>query len=334
MYRFLFIIIFITILTNYSYSQPLQDGVWILGATSNSTGVLLDFSSGTLDANLIEKEMWMFSANASIADSMGSLRFYTNGCHINNYEHQLIENGDSLNPSLFASWCRGSSGSPFIQSVLALPWPGKPEQYALFHLSDYGHVINFDSLELSTGTFHKLSLTEIDMRLNQGLGAVVRKRQQVFWDTLAHGYLQAVRHANGKDWWLLVPELRVGEGTNCYYRLLFTRYGIVESGKQCLGQKWDIFDAAGQCAFSPDGTRYVRFQGGSQGYFSGLFLFDFDRCTAVRACCPTIKSSTTPIQLSVQVLAFPPTTAFCMLTMGPRLINMTCINPIAVQVGC
>ncbi len=323
MYRFLLINLFTLILTTHSFTQPLHDAVWVLGI--GGEGVTLDFSDDT-NTPIIEsiiKPFDMFVANTSISDESGLLQFYTNGCHILNSVHEIMENGDSLNPSVFPLWCRGV-GSPFSQSVLALPWPGKPKQYALFHLSDYAPVINYDSLELSTGTFHQLSLTEIDMRLNQGLGAVVRKRQQVFWDTLAGGYLQAVRHVNGEDWWLLVPELRVGEGTNCYYRLRFTRYGIVESGKQCLGQKWDIFDAAGQCAFSPDGSRYVRFHAGSLGYFSGLFLFDFDRCTGLLS---NHQKLYYPDSISFSGVSFSPNNRFLYANNGNKAYQYDVLQP-------
>lgn len=44
------------------------------------------------------------------------------------------------------------------------------------------------------------------MSLNGGLGAVTEKNQVLLEDSLSVGKITAVRHANGRDWWVLMPQ--------------------------------------------------------------------------------------------------------------------------------
>ena len=41
------------------------------------------------------------------------------------------------------------------------------------------------------------------MDKNGGKGKVIYKNKVVYQDTLMWGYLHAIKHANGKDWWIV-----------------------------------------------------------------------------------------------------------------------------------
>lgn len=77
---------------------------------------------------------------------------------------------------------------------------------------------------------------------------------------MAAGEMNAVKHANGEDWWLIVPK----RNSNQFYVFLFTKDGIVDTLTQTIG---DLAPASkegyGQTIFLPDGTRMVRFYRGS-----------------------------------------------------------------------
>ena len=60
------------------------------------------------------------------------------------------------------------------------------------------------------------------MTLNNGLGDVVSKNSIVLQDILFWGELNATRHANDRDWWLLCHRVN----SNKYYKVLITPYGI------------------------------------------------------------------------------------------------------------
>ena len=78
----------------------------------------------------------------------------------------------------------------------------------------------------------------------------------------------AVKHANGRDWWVVLPE----DGSNRMLKILLTDKGPIVEAPQAIGHAWNPKENASQAAFSPDGTRYVRFNG-----WKGLDIFDFDR---------------------------------------------------------
>lgn len=68
----------------------------------------------------------------------------------------------------------------------------------------------------------------------------------------AYGKLSACKHANGKDWWVIVLEYN----TNKYHRYLLNKDGIKEIGVQAVGDK--DANGVGISVFSPDGTKYAR----------------------------------------------------------------------------
>jgi len=103
------------------------------------------------------------------------------------------------------------------------------------------------------------------------LGKVISKNNILIEDTLSSCAMQAVRHANGRDWWILVPEYN----GNCYYKILLDPSGPQVDGKQCLGSNWGKYALSGGVHFTAEGSRYVRCDAEY-----GLNIFDFDRCSA------------------------------------------------------
>ncbi|WKZ65723.1 MAG: T9SS type A sorting domain-containing protein [Flavobacteriales bacterium] len=116
----------------------------------------------------------------------------------------------------------------------------------------------------------QLYLTTVDMSLGGGLGAVVNKNQVILSDDLNLGYLTAVRHANGRDWWAFCHKLN----TNAYYRFIVTPSGISLDGTQSIGMTRPADN--GQACFSPDGSKFAYYWGEQD-----LDIFDFDRCTGL-----------------------------------------------------
>ncbi len=113
------------------------------------------------------------------------------------------------------------------------------------------------------------------MANDDGFGEVIEVNQIFLKDTLCYGKLTATKHANGRDWWLLIPKWN----SAVYFTFLLTPNGLVSYGTQKIGSA--PLTNAGQSVFSPDGTKYVRYNvPGSQvgGY---LDIFDFDRCTGL-----------------------------------------------------
>jgi len=114
-----------------------------------------------------------------------------------------------------------------------------------------------------------LTAAVIDMSKNNGLGRVVNRKIPVVHDTLILGNLQAVRHANGGDWWII----NFKRGSNKYYRVLIDPEGIHNLGTAEV--ELPVIDGSGGSVFSPDGKKYAICGG------SWLNIFDFDRCAGL-----------------------------------------------------
>ena len=200
---------------------------------------------------------------SSITGINGNLLFYSNGCHIANQNNDTLLNGNDFNTGSL-TWANCSYGVPINQGVLIIPAPDDTDKYYLFSLSA-------EPVTNSIQPPH-LACTLIDMTLDSGLGAALWKDSIVIDDTLAMGMLTACKHANGRDWWITIPEYQ----SNCYYSLLLTPSGTSSPVKQCLNQSTGDFDWSGQSVFSPDGTKYARYDKDN-----GLMIFDFDRCNGI-----------------------------------------------------
>ncbi len=232
---------------------------------------------------------------ANISDPAGALLFSSNGVYVGDSAGNLMQNGDSLNPSFYASqYTNHPAGIHIPQGCLILPKPAAPGIYYLFH----GTID-----DAPTFTAHYLYLTTINMNLNDGLGAVVAKNQVVLSDTLNPGRITAVRHANGRDWWLFCHK----DNTNMYDRLLVTPTGVEVDGTQAIGivRYWDI----GSVCFSPDGSRFAYIA--NNNGFCRIDLFDFDRCTGLFSNPLLLETPDTTFAMGV---AFSPNSRFLYAT--------------------
>ncbi len=102
------------------------------------------------------------------------------------------------------------------------------------------------------------------------MGKVIDKNEFIISDSLWLGKLTAIKHANGRDWWLLYNEWM----TKNYYTILIAPNGPEIVDTQTVGTS--VIDGLGQAVFSPDGTKYAIINGRHDDF---LQIFDFDRCT-------------------------------------------------------
>jgi len=224
-------------------------------------GVDLEFFSGSLSISTVSRAIGYKRTSANITNEDGELHFSTNGAFLANALGDTMLNGSGLNPSDYTSnWPEGLHIS---QGSLILPKPDAPGIFYLIH----GTID-----ELQTSLAHYLYLTTIDMSLDGGLGGVVTKNQVLINDTLNSGRITAVRHANGRDWWIFCHKVN----TNTFYRFLLTPDGVSLNGTQSVGiiRPRD----SGQVCFSPDGSKFAYYWG---QFNQDLEIFDFDRCTGL-----------------------------------------------------
>lgn len=264
--QFLISIVFI-LGCNFLIAQNLYDNVWVFGGANQS--IILDFSGGTLNISLEPMVgLKTVEANISMSDKSGSLLFYSNNCSIANANHVIMGNGDNLNPGLLQDqWCT-IGGSPVNQSIISLPSPNHSNLFYVFHLDL--EIFNWGLPGGSDTAPMNLYYSIVDAAESNGEGNLIEKNSILIQDTLAWSSLDAVKHANGRDWWIICPEYR----TNCYYKILLDPEGLHLIDKQCTGWVWGKWGNTGGTHFSPDGGKYIRSQADN-----GLNIFDFDRCS-------------------------------------------------------
>jgi hypothetical protein len=259
------------IVFNYAYGQVKQDYQWIMGydQAADPKIINLDFNfcnNSISQASTIDG-FWMEGSNTSMSDTNGNLLFYSNGCYIINKAGEVMDNGEGINPGLIEDIYCPAGGSPYIQGVISIPAPGSDSLYYIFNLDmdlPYFMVPNFLGVAPE-----RLYYQVIDMTEYNGLGKVISKNQIAIQDTFARGCLKAVRHANGVDWWIIVPKSH----SYCYFLTLVTTQGVQPAVLKCEGKIWGDLDLT-QSVFSPDGTKYIRCN-----KENGLNIFDFNNET-------------------------------------------------------
>ena len=235
---------------------------WILGyeswGGSPFGNVNMDFSNHHFDsAYFFYRDMNFEFANASICDSNGTLLFYTNGVYIANAQDDTMLNGSGLNPSWYTTqW--NYYGLKIMQGDVIIPKPGSDSLYYLFH-------ITCDVFPLYLPKYLYCSI--VNMNGDSGKGEVIEKNKIIHNDTLTAGGLTVCRHANGRDWWILIGEY--GK------KVKYDSYLVTPDTIQLMQSQ--IFPVNGQeggtACFSPDGSKYV------WNNCYGVAFFDFDRCS-------------------------------------------------------
>jgi Secretion system C-terminal sorting domain len=248
-----------------------QDYLWLNCHTyGQPDGTQLNFNYDPVQIDVVQRQLYMTGTNASICDSDGNLLLYTNGRSIANFEDEIIENGDSIN---YGFWYDnfGDAGYPAWQGAFFIQKPDNEHLYYLFH--------SFVGFENGPAPVPKsLWYSIIDMEANNGKGKVLEKNVPLLQATEAINYTEAtaVRHANGRDWWIIVPS-HMGPQ---YYRFLLTPNGIEGPWEQEIGflEPTTDFFKYGRTnkKFSPEGSKYAE-------YILDFFIqvFDFDRCTGL-----------------------------------------------------
>lgn len=243
-------------------AQAKNDYNWILGYPPNNPseyygGVRIDFNDDLPTPRYFETKC-SASAPAVLSSNSGSLLAYSNGCSIYNANHESMHGGDTIAyGAIWESYC-DIIGYPGTQNNILLPWPGNGSKAILLYLKSDD---NFSPFYLLYST--------IEFDSSNQLGFVAQKDVYLITPGTT-GLLTAAKHANGRDWWVLLPE----NNTNRFFTFLLDPTGISQVDSQSIGYPWEEREWASQAIFTPDGQKYVRFNP-----WKGLDIFDFDRCT-------------------------------------------------------
>ncbi len=261
----LILIILLHILSIKIGAQEKHDYIWILGSLpndigSNSGGTMLDFNFDPPKATYFSLPAPTLGPYKSISDSNGSLLFYTNACDMFNRNHEQLQNGEKVNfGKIYDRYCTQlDDGYPSAQGWLTIPAPFDKEKYIAVYLS------------IDEENFYSKHILYSIIDNNEAANkvTVVQKNEVVMQDTALQDLLSAVRHANGRDWWIVVPRAIEPYGI---FTILLSPEGFGQPAFYPVLPHLYI-EINGQACFSPDGKKYCI----NHGAF--IYIFDFDRC--------------------------------------------------------
>lgn len=242
-----------------------RDFQWLIGyrdSVDKTVINLFDFSTLPLSIQpfSISNGYLPLRSGVTICDTTGNLLIYSSGCDVFDGQLQALTNGTHITPNdwVYAGYC--PDYYPFTQSWLILPDPVKD---SLFYLLVIGH-------HQSTGDgIHAWGLYASHLSNQE----VFEKNKLICADSIFGGHLTTCRHANGRDWWLVLNKIK----TNQYYKYLLSPLGIHFVDLQTIGMPTDWYGSGtGQSAFSPDGSKFIHYDN-----VTDMFFFDFDRCSGI-----------------------------------------------------
>jgi hypothetical protein len=295
------LLLLLALLSLVGHAQK-EDFVWLLGYTPNEPdqkfgGTRIDFHQSLPEISFFNIPL-RFLPVGMICSPNGIVQFYSNGCSIASRENQIMTNGGDINAGTIAdAYCSGQ-GYPMANGLLALPIPGDSNNFSLFHLWRDNSTL-----------YKKIQYTQIDMSLDNGLGAITLKNEIALQDTFTD-HLTAVRHGNGRDWWIAAHKGR----SNRSLLFLLDPDGLHAPIAQHIGPVWGPRDWSGQSVFSPDGRQYAR-----ANPDHGLNLFDFDRCTGTFS--NPVVVSLAADSASATGVAFSPNSRYLYLSTGRKLFQ-------------
>jgi gliding motility-associated-like protein len=212
--QFIFILF---MLATPSFAQK-EAAIWYFG---NYAG--LDFNSGNpvalTNGKLVTKE-----GCTTISDKDGNLLFYTDGSLVYNKNHQVMPNGSGL---------LGHNSS--TQSAIIVPKPSNPYIYYIFTV-DQPLPANADDNPLNDmdPPNNGLHYSQVDIRLNNGLGDIVTTEKNVPLVTYnpndseevkykCSEKITAVQHDDGVSFWVITHFI------NNFYAFKISTQGVIKN---------------------------------------------------------------------------------------------------------
>jgi len=263
-----------------------QDHIWLYGlerydiviperAADTTRGACnLDFNFDPPKLYYDPKRFLDFgSCNSSVCDGDGNMLAYTNGMVIYNRYDQAIE--DTINYS--DDWeyekieYKGviiPGGIWGIQYALMLPHPTIADRYYTFYSTRDRSNTYYNNFMIRYAKF--------DVSKDDSKGQLIIKDVKMIEDSLS-GSMTAVRHGNGRDWWLIAPR-RNGVELNIF---LIDDIGVHFHKKYTTGFSPLLPNGGiGQIYSSPDGS-WISWFAANQFTSDGasVFLSKFERCT-------------------------------------------------------
>jgi len=239
------------------------DNTWLLGYHFSFARTVagLDFSNSDPQSVMFNSPSSFSGQSLSMSDKDGNLLFYSNGNSIYDYNNIEVKNSKDFNTGEnIMGYGYDTHARP--QQMISIPSDVDDNIYYIFHLPQELGTSNFTVVPT------KLLMSQIHVDNERNLEMIIQN-VPLIQDTLHNYTMQAHRHANGEDWWILAFQMF----TNNYYKILLKPNGetIVEKEEFDLILERAIY----QTVFSPNGNKFAL----SGGEDKMTYLWDFNTHT-------------------------------------------------------
>ena len=264
MKRAVYIVIGLLSLCSSAYAQ-FYNHDWFIGYGNWTNKGRIVFDSTSYIFSVEQRKMGFIGTQGNICDAQGNFLMSSNGVWIANANNDTMLNGSGLNPGYFVNgWPNGlliTNGNFFV------PTPGDTLGYTLFHQTEV------DPSLANTNLF----FTTVNMMLDGGLGGVNSKNNLITIDSLGWG-LNACKHANGQDWWVICMQ----NYSHKVFKILYSKFGIISLDSQVVSTISPIGGILTQLPINANGNvmAYSMYDNAIDRN-SSVVICDFDRCTGL-----------------------------------------------------
>ena len=225
-----FTILLVWLCSHVTFAQK-EANIWYFGSQAG-----FDFNTNCQPTALTNSPIDANFGVAVLSDGKtGQLLVYTNGHEVFNREHRVMPTG---------TYKDYAGSGPFPQRALFVPVPDQPSVYYFFRMSEVFSTGNLTNLV-------DLHYSRVDMRLDSGRGDVIQNDKDT---DLAGGLacrLTAVRHANGRDYWLLAHQWN----SDAFLIYPITSKGIGKADTIHIGSAYRDQEPWGFIKASPNGQK-------------------------------------------------------------------------------
>jgi len=234
------------------------------GCDVPQANMILKFNDDSLEQIIepLDLNLSTLFSRAAFSDTNGNLIFASNGWRLVDSEGNILSNklwrdemphpGDSPETTMV----RVTLGPLFLND------PGDPTKAYLFY-GEY-ELYQFPPYTLTADTYFSYAYLDIPTK------SLISQENTILNTPTQNGNMQACRHANGRDWWLIKP----GINQNSFFIGLLDPSGI-SMQEIIIPQAPETIQARTFSQFSFEGDKFVHFAVAPNRI---LYTYDFDRC--------------------------------------------------------
>ncbi len=313
--RSLCIIVLVVSFKSLLSAQLKHDYIWIFAGNvdtmANVEGSIIDFNGDKTTTYYQDVPDKIHGENISFSSENGTLIAYANACDVFNNDFVIMENGADINSGPMHDEQCPLGGYLGLQNTLMLP---DPAGGGIYYYHRRIEELEFNVFDWTLQAKHTL-YSYIDIAENR-----VTVKNVPIHERTNHtsSFVEAIRHANGEDWWILdFSQWNNFEETvddTLMYVFKIDKDSIYFHHEQKVGNSQVLktrCSVSGQSAFSTDGKTFAMFC-----HESGLDLYDFDRETGLIS---NYRHLVIPSTYRTSGICFSPNNRFLYISNGDKL---------------